>query len=61
MVEPFAVALYRRYLAGESADEISAELGIPADRIRARIDAAAVHLVDSQCQGLLALAAGAKH
>lgn len=60
MVEPFAVLLYRRFLSGESADDISAELGIPADRIRARIEAAAAHL-DSPCQGLLALDAGARH
>ncbi len=42
--EPFAVELYKRYLNGETIDELSAELGIPADRITMRIQAAAEYV-----------------
>jgi DNA-directed RNA polymerase specialized sigma24 family protein len=43
MLEPFAVMLYRRHLAGESIEELARGMGIPHDRVRQRIHAAAVH------------------
>ncbi|HVX64980.1 MAG TPA: sigma factor-like helix-turn-helix DNA-binding protein [Bryobacteraceae bacterium] len=45
MREALAVELYRRYLGGETIEQLSAELGISAERIRQRLDAAAAHLV----------------
>ncbi len=44
MFEPFAVQLYRRYLSGESVEELSAELGIPEDRIVRRLEVAEAYL-----------------
>ncbi len=43
MLEPFALEVYRRFLKGETIQEISLDLGIPADRIRQRVEAAAVY------------------
>lgn len=44
MREPLAVELYRRYLSGDTVEQLSTELGISVDRIRQRIDAAALYL-----------------
>jgi hypothetical protein len=42
-LEPFAVMLYRRHLAGESVEELARGMGIPRERVRQRIHAAALH------------------
>jgi hypothetical protein len=39
--EPLAFELYRRFRGGQSFDQLAAELAIPVDRIRLRIQAAA--------------------
>lgn len=44
MSEPFAVIVYRRYLRGETIEELAVSLGIPAERIRTRIRAAEEYL-----------------
>jgi hypothetical protein len=44
MYEPFAIEIYRRFLNGESVQQLAANLGIPADRIEKRICAAAAYL-----------------
>jgi hypothetical protein len=44
MRNPFAVQVYERFLSGESIQQLSAELEIPADRIEKRLRAAAVYL-----------------
>lgn len=44
MFTPFALELYRRYLNGETIEELSAELGIPRERIEDRIRAAEAYL-----------------
>ncbi|HOK48493.1 MAG TPA: sigma factor-like helix-turn-helix DNA-binding protein [Bryobacteraceae bacterium] len=35
--QPFALMVYRRYLDGETVEELAAGLGIPAERIEQRI------------------------
>jgi hypothetical protein len=40
MNQPFALTIYGRYCAGETIEQLSANLGIPADRIERRIRAA---------------------
>ncbi len=42
MAEAFALELYRRFVNGESILDLSRDLGIPAERIRRRLEAAAV-------------------
>ncbi len=42
--EPLAVELYRRFINGETVEQISAELGIPAERVHQRLNAAAAYL-----------------
>jgi predicted GIY-YIG superfamily endonuclease len=44
MFEPFAVQIYRRYLKGETIEQLAATLGIPSERIAMRIEAAAKFL-----------------
>ncbi len=44
MCEPFAVEIYRRYLAGETVQQLAASLEIPAERIENRLKAAAEFL-----------------
>jgi hypothetical protein len=44
MFTPFALELYRRYLNGETIEELSAELGIPRERIEDRIRAAEAYV-----------------
>ena len=44
MFTPFAVELYRRYLSGETIEELSRELGIPQERIEDRIRAAEAYV-----------------
>lgn len=44
MFEPFALEIYRRYIAGESVHQLSAALGIPADRVETRVRAAAAYI-----------------
>jgi hypothetical protein len=41
---PFALQLYERYAGGETAAQLAADLGIPLDRITARLRAAERHL-----------------
>jgi DNA-directed RNA polymerase specialized sigma24 family protein len=45
MFEPFAVELYRRFLNGETVQQLAASLGIPADRVEIRIRAASRYLI----------------
>ncbi len=44
MSEPFAVEIYRRYLAGETVQQLAATLEIPPERIENRLRAAAEYL-----------------
>jgi DNA-directed RNA polymerase specialized sigma24 family protein len=44
MLAPFALEIYRRYLNGESVEELSRELGIPVERIEYRLRAAEAYL-----------------
>ncbi len=44
MSEPFAVQIYRRYLNGESIQQLADRLEIPVDRVETRIRAAAEYL-----------------
>jgi DNA-directed RNA polymerase specialized sigma24 family protein len=44
MFEPFAIAIYRRFLSGETVQQLAASLDIPADRVEKRIRAAAQYL-----------------
>jgi hypothetical protein len=44
MAMPLAVQLYRRYLNGESVEELSRELRLPARCIRTRLQAAAAYV-----------------
>lgn len=44
MFTPFALEVYRRYLNGETVEDLSAELGIPLERIEDRIRAAEAYL-----------------
>lgn len=41
-VEPLAFQILRRHLEGEPVHKLAAELGIPADRVRQRLAAAAL-------------------
>ena len=41
MTEPFALELHRRFTNGESAEQLSVELGIPLERIEIRLRAVA--------------------
>jgi DNA-directed RNA polymerase specialized sigma24 family protein len=41
--QPFALMLYRRYLEGETVEQLAAGLGIPEDRIEQRIRVAALY------------------
>jgi DNA-directed RNA polymerase specialized sigma24 family protein len=44
MLEPLAMEIYRRYLNGETVEELSLDLGIPTERIEQRLRAAAAYL-----------------
>jgi hypothetical protein len=44
MTEPFALELHRRFTNGESAEQLSVELGIPLERIEIRLRAVALYL-----------------
>ncbi len=44
MFTPFALELYRRYLGGETIEELSTELGIPRERIEDRLRAAEAYV-----------------
>jgi DNA-directed RNA polymerase specialized sigma24 family protein len=44
MSEPFAVEIYRRYLAGETVQQLAVTLEIPPERIETRLRAAAEYL-----------------
>ncbi len=48
MGEPFALELYRRFLSGETVDQLAAELAIPSERIDQRIRAAAAYRARQQ-------------
>lgn len=49
--EPFAVQLYRRFAAGRDEYRISLETGIPVDRVRPRLRAAAIFLRERDFPG----------
>jgi hypothetical protein len=44
MLEPFAVQIYRRFLSGETVQQLSAELGISTERIEQRLRVAAIYM-----------------
>ena len=44
MMTPFALEVYRRYVNGETIEELSTKLGIPLERIEFRIRAAEAYL-----------------
>jgi DNA-directed RNA polymerase specialized sigma24 family protein len=44
MLTPFALELYRRYLKGESVEELARGLAIPLKRIEQRLRAAEEYL-----------------
>ena len=44
MSEPFAIEVYRRYLRGETIQQLASILGIPAARIEIRMRVAAEYL-----------------
>ena len=44
MLVPFALEVYRRYLNGETAEELSRGLEIPLERIENRLRAAEAYL-----------------
>ena len=44
MFTPFALEVYRRYLNGETIEELSTELGIPQERIEDRIRVAEAYV-----------------
>jgi len=48
-LEPLAVQIYRRYLQGESVQQIADDLGIPAERVRQRVEAAALLRIGTGC------------
>ncbi|HUJ22332.1 MAG TPA: hypothetical protein VLX58_12450 [Bryobacteraceae bacterium] len=58
MRKPFAVLVYERFLNGESIQELSDDLSIPADRIEQRLRAAAVYLKKRRDLNLTALVSG---
>ncbi len=43
MPEPLALQIHRRVVAGETCEKIAEDLGIPVERIRARLKAAVRH------------------
>ena len=45
MIEPLPYELLRRFLDGSTADELAAELGIPADAVEVRIRAATESII----------------
>ncbi len=45
MFTPFALEVYRRYLNGETIEELSRKLEIPVERIEYRILAAEAYLM----------------
>ncbi len=52
--EPFAIQLFRRFLAGETISSLSEDLGIPPERIETRIRAAAAFQTRSVCNSAAA-------
>ncbi len=53
MLVPFALEVRRRYLRGETIEQLSAELGIPPDRIERRLrvaEAYVEHQRSSMCR-----------
>jgi hypothetical protein len=44
MLIPFALEVYRRYLNGESVEQLSTSLGIPVERIEDRLRAAEAYV-----------------
>ncbi len=54
--EPFAVMLYRRHREGATIEQLAARFGIPEERVKARLEAAAALEERERCRaGLLAL------
>ncbi len=43
LAEPLAITLYRRFLNGETVQELAAALAIPEERVDQRIRAAALY------------------
>jgi hypothetical protein len=56
---PFALELYWRHLAGDTAEKLASELSIPLDRVGKRLQAAAAYLARHNWQ--FANASGAAH
>jgi hypothetical protein len=52
--EPFALTLYRRFLEGETVQQLAAWLSIPEDRVVQRIRAAALFYERHKTRGDLA-------
>ena len=52
--EPFALALYRRFLDGETVQQLAVWLSIPEDRVAQRIRAAALFHERQKTRGGLA-------
>jgi DNA-directed RNA polymerase specialized sigma24 family protein len=44
MWKPFALEIYRRYLNGETPEQLSESLGIPLERIEQRLRAAEAYV-----------------
>ena len=49
MVKPFAIELYEEYQSGKTAQQLAQETGIPLERIKLRLRAAAAH--QKRCNG----------
>lgn len=49
--QPFALMIYRRYLEGETVEELAAGLGIPVERIEQRIRVAELYKERQQALG----------
>jgi hypothetical protein len=50
-IQPFALMLYRRFLDGETVEDLAAGLGIPEERIEQRIRVAALFQQKLQTAG----------
>ncbi len=51
MLVPFALEVRRRYLRGETIEQLSAELGIPTDRIERRLRVAEAYVEHQRSSG----------
>lgn len=44
MTQPLAIEIYRRFLEGETVEQLSTDLGIPQERIEQRLRVAQAYL-----------------